>query len=145
IDKTGAGTLLLSGPDVFIGLHDTITIHAGVAKVAIATLYSGSLSIDPAAALDLNDNDLVMNYGTLPNPFTTIRDYVFAGYSSSPDATKTGIISSAGQTAGNTILALIDNSLVGAGDWPLGSGRTIDANAVIGKYTYFGDMDFDGQ
>src|SRR5207253_3188624 len=32
-----------------------------------------------------------------------------------------------------------------AGDWPLGSGNTIANNSVIGKYTYFGDMDFDGQ
>src|SRR5206468_5906021 len=49
------------------------------------------------------------------------------------------------QSAGNTILALVDNAFVGAGDWPLGSGQTIQANSVIGKYTYFGDMDFDGQ
>src|SRR5207244_6583503 len=35
--------------------------------------------------------------------------------------------------------------LVGAGDWPLGSGHTIAGNAVIGKYTYFGDANFDGQ
>src|SRR5207237_9389585 len=73
---------------------------------------------------------------------------VFAGYSRPPDPsqrTSGGIISSTGQTAGNTILALIDNALVGAGDWPLGSGNTIDPNSVIGKYTYFGDMDFDGQ
>ena len=70
---------------------------------------------------------------------------MFAGYSGVIDPSKTGIISSTGQTAGNTILALVDNALVGAGDWPLGSGHTIDGNSVIGKYTYFGDMDFDGQ
>src|SRR5262249_61357599 len=46
---------------------------------------------------------------------------------------------------GNTILAVIDNALVGVTDWPQGSGHTIDANSVIGKYTYFGDMDLDGQ
>ena len=33
----------------------------------------------------------------------------------------------------------------GASDWPLGSGHTIEANAVIGKYTFFGDVDLDGQ
>src|SRR5206468_8780906 len=59
-----------------------------------------------------------------------------------PDATKKGIVSGTGQSAGNTILALFDNSLVGATEW---NGVPISANAVVGKYTYFGDMDFDGQ
>src|SRR5207248_2328438 len=62
----------------------------------------------------------------------------------SVDGSKKGIISSDGQTRGNTILAIIDNAAVGATDWPLGMGQTIDGNSVIGKYTYFGDMDFDG-
>src|SRR5207253_3637701 len=90
-------------------------------------------------------NDIVVTYGTNANPFSTIRDYVFTGYSATPDPSKVGIISSTGQSAGNTILALVDNALVGAGDWPLGSGNTIDTNSVIGKYTYFGDVDLDGQ
>src|SRR5207244_1213291 len=109
-------------------------------------LYTNALSIDAVAAkLDLNDNDLVVSYGTNASVFNDVRGLVFGGYSSSPDPGKTGIVSSTGQTAGNTILALIDNAIVGAADWPLGSGSTIDANSVIGKYTYFGDMDFDGQ
>src|SRR5213075_2135418 len=61
------------------------------------------------------------------------------------DPTATGIISSTGQSAGNTILATFDNALVGVSDWPLGSGNTIITNSVIGKYTYFGDVDLDGQ
>src|SRR5205085_11493625 len=32
-----------------------------------------------------------------------------------------------------------------ATDWPLGSGNAISGSAIMGKYTYFGDMDFDGQ
>src|SRR5206468_338966 len=103
------------------------------------------LTLNTSGTLDLNDNDLVVAYGGGPNPFTSIRDSVFNGYSSTPDPSKTGIISSTGQTVGNTILAMIDNALVGASDWPLGSGQTIPPNSVIGKYTYFGDMDFDGQ
>jgi hypothetical protein len=107
-------------------------------------LYTNSLSIAAAGKLDLNDNDLLVSYGTDASPFTTLRDAVFSGYSSSPDPSKTGIISSTGQTAGNTILALIDNALVGASEWPVGSGHSIDANSVIGKYTFFGDIDLDG-
>jgi len=97
------------------------------------------------ADAERDDNDLVVSYGTSASAFTRIRDYVFSGYSPTPDPSKSGIVSSAGQSAGNTILALLDNALVGASDWPLGSGHTIIANSVVGKYTYFGDMDFDGQ
>src|SRR5207247_6322675 len=93
----------------------------------------------------LNDTDLVVTYGTSSNPFSTIQPYVFNGYASSPDPSKTGIVSSTGQSAGNTILALFDNALVGVGEWPIGSGHTIIANSVVGKYTFFGDVDLDGQ
>jgi len=111
---------------------------AGVCSVA-------SLSISGAGALDLNDNDLVVDYSG-PSPFTTLRSYVFAGFSFVVDPTKTGIVSSTSQNSGGkTILALFDNALVGAGDWPPGSGITIDATAVVGKYTYFGDMNLDRQ
>src|SRR5207247_8539963 len=75
----------------------------------------------------------------------TLQAYVLDGYPPTPDPSRTGIISTTGQSAGNTILALIDNALVGASDWPIGSGNTVSANSVIGKYTYFGDMNFDGQ
>jgi hypothetical protein len=37
---------------------------------------------------------------------------------------------------------MFDNSLIGATDW---QGVPIGANAVVGKYTYFGDVNFDGQ
>jgi hypothetical protein len=105
----------------------------------------GTLSINPAAALDLTDNDLVVQYGTNPSSFTTIRDFVLNGYSPTPDPSKSGIISSTGQSTGNTILAVFDNALVGVSEWPTGSGNTVVANSVLGKYTYFGDMDLDGQ
>jgi hypothetical protein len=52
----------------------------------------------------------------------------------------TGIISSTSD--GSQILALFDNSLVGASEW---AGQPIGANAVVGKYTYFGDANLDGQ
>src|SRR5207247_7968229 len=41
--------------------------------------------------------------------------------------------------------AVFDNALVGVSEWPPASGHTIDANSVIGKYTFFGDVDLDGQ
>ena len=52
----------------------------------------------------------------------------------------TGITSSSSD--GSQILALFDNALVGASEW---NGRTISASAIVGKYTFFGDLNLDGQ
>jgi len=104
--------------------------------------YVNNLSIAPIAALDLNDNDLVVNNGV----FADVQALVFGGFRQAPDPTATGIISTTAQNDnGKEILALFDNSLIGVADWPPGSGITVSHNAIIGKYTYFGDMNFDGQ
>ncbi len=105
-------------------------------------LYTQTLSMTGTGMLDLNDNGLVVNNGD----FSTIQNLVFTGYRDHLDTTATGIISTTSQaTGGNTILLLFDNSLAGATDWPVGSGNTIGANAIVGKYTYFGDTNLDGQ
>jgi hypothetical protein len=46
---------------------------------------------------------------------------------------------------GHPILVLFDNALVGMTHWPEDSAQTISSTAVVGKYTYAGDADFDGQ
>jgi hypothetical protein len=58
----------------------------------------------------------------------------------------TGITSTASQLAnGATILALLDAAVAGVTEWPAGSGNTVPANSVVGKYTYIGDLNLDGQ
>ncbi len=100
------------------------------------------LSIDGTGTLDLNDNNLVVTSGDL----STIQRLVFGGYSPTPNSAKAGIISTTGQNSGgNTLLMLFDNSFAGATDWPIGSGNTVSPNAIIGRYTYFGDTNLDGQ
>jgi len=94
-------------------------------------LHAGNLTIDPNAALDLKDNDLIVDSAA----FTDIRAQVLAGFGAT-----TSITSSTSD--GSQILALFDNNLVGATDW---DGEPIAASAIVGKYTYFGDVNFDGQ
>jgi len=143
ITKDGAGTLVVNR-----FRNSGLTVSSGTVRVATNGGNAGvsmltSLSIASGAALDLNDNDLVVNGSS---NFTTVRGWVFSGFSTFPDSTKTGIVSSTSQSnGGKTILAMFDNSLVGVGDWPPGSGQTVSSNSVIGKYTYFGDLNLDGQ
>jgi hypothetical protein len=123
------------------------TLAAKVAALYLNNLNLGSVGSEDGI-LDLNDNDLVVEYGFNSTPFQTLWDYMADGYSGSVDTSKKGIISSTGQATGTTVLALFDNGLLspgGATEWPLGTSRTIDNNSVIGKYTYFGDANFDGQ
>jgi hypothetical protein len=99
-------------------------------------------SLSVTGTLDLNDNDLVVNNGS----FSAVQALVFSGYRASPDTVATGIVSTTGQNVGGTtILALFNNALFGVADYPFGSGQTISANAIVGKYTYIGDTDWDGQ
>ncbi len=121
-----------------VGSSGAVTAGAGGSNMLVAD----GLSVAGTGKLDLNDNDLVVNNGD----FSTIQNLVFAGYRDHIDTAATGIVSSTSQaTGGNTILILFDNSMAGATDWPAGSGQTIGSNAVVGKYTYFGDTNLDGQ
>jgi hypothetical protein len=130
------GTLKVSSVALIAG--GKMTIAAG----ASPTLYLDSLSIDSSSALDLNDADLIVNNGD----FSTIHNLVLTGYRDQIDAAATGIVSGSGQDAGGSaMLMLFDNALVGITDWPQGSGQSIGADAIVGKYTYFGDTNLDGQ
>ncbi len=116
----------------------TVAVNGGNSAIA----RFGSLTIGAGAKLDLNDNDLVIDSGS----FATIQQLVLSGYSPTADSSKTGIISTHGQSLnGTTILALFDNALAGFADWPEGSGQTLSAAAMVGKYTYLGDTNMDGQ
>jgi hypothetical protein len=111
-----------------------------------------SLSLAATGKLDLNDQDLIVDYSGA-SPLTTLQQYVFDGLRFAGDSAATsGITSTTGMSstapAGN-ILVLFENSFVDGGStvalvdtW---DGVTVDMDTIIGKYTYFGDANLDGQ
>ncbi len=142
---------LIAGPAANLSLASAqdlsgLTIAAG-ARVAFAaggnaSLNTARLSLATGATLDLNDNDLVITTAA----FSDVQNAVFVGYSDTPNTAATGIISTTSQNAGgNAMLLLFDNSQAGASEWPAGSGHLIAPTAIVGKYTYFGDTNLDGQ
>jgi fibronectin-binding autotransporter adhesin len=166
LTKSGAGTVTINGVNTYtgptvvtggnlaIGQNMRKSASLNVADGAKATmsprvgnvlhvLEVGTLNLNSSGTLDLNDHDLVVTNGS----FTTLQGLVFQGYRAGPDTTATGIVSSTSQNVagGTTILALFDNSMAGFGDWPQGSGSTISGSAIVGKYTYIGDTNMDGQ
>jgi autotransporter-associated beta strand protein len=146
LTKSGAGSVLVASIDTG-GLNITDGRLVTKARTGVPTLagsnkpvyVNGSLSISATGALDLQDQDLVVTYGTNPSSYADVKTLVFAGFGN----TLGGITSST--STGAQILALFDNGLAGVSEWPGGSGHTISTSSVIGKYTYFGDVNFDGQ
>jgi hypothetical protein len=143
LSKVGAGKLAVNNVRT-----NTLRVQEGTVQVLTnggdsGVSYVNTLTIGATAALDLNDNDLVVANGS----YSTLQASVFEGYRGGPDTTATGIVSSTSQNVhgGTTILALFDNSLAGFSDFPFGSGHTIGASAIVGKYTYIGDTNMDGQ
>ena len=81
----------------------------------------------PAGRLNLNDNDLIVDYdGSVAE--NTIRQYVGDGRA---NGSTSGIFSTPGTTVDDRVLAVVD--------WGT------DPSTIVGKYTYFGDADLDGQ
>jgi fibronectin-binding autotransporter adhesin len=111
-------------------------------------LHVNTLNLNSSGTADLNDQDLVVESGT----FAALQGLIFQGYRGGPDTTADGIISSTSQAGsvsppvpgGATILALFDNSMAGFTEFP-GGTEPIGANAMVAKYTYIGDTNYDGQ
>jgi hypothetical protein len=141
LTKAGAGTLAVNRVRAREVNVAGGTLRVNTSGALASMMLVDALSVDRSAALDLTNNDLVVNAGD----FSALQALVMLGYADATDGTKRGIISSTGQVAaGHPILALFDNALVGATDFPFGSGQTLGARAVAGKYTYIGDADFNG-
>jgi hypothetical protein len=142
--NVNAGSVALNATQHLANLN--IATGASVTMAANGNRYlqTKGLTLTGTARLDLNDNDLLVEYPA-SSPFTQVRQWVFDGYSATSDSTRAGIVSTSGQNSnGTTILALVDGALAPVSEWPPGSGNTVAANTIIGKYTYFGDLDFNG-
>ena len=117
----------------------TVSLSPGGNK----TLVTGSLSIaggaSPTGKLDLNDNNLIVDY-TGSSPASSIRDWLKAGYDSGE--TGNGIISSAAAANGMALGWAEAGDLYSPGTvW---SGQTLDSTMVLVAYTAYGDADLDG-
>jgi hypothetical protein len=128
----GAGaSVTFSATQHLTGLTIAPSATATLAVGGNRVLSTSSLNLASSANLNLADNDLIIHNA----PFTTIRNLVLQGFGNT-----TGITSSTSN--GSQILAMFDNSLVGASNW---NGEPLTSSSIVGKYTYFGDMNLDGQ
>jgi hypothetical protein len=109
-------------------------------------LVTRALTLDPTAKLDLNDNDLIVDY-TGASPLPAVQGLINTARAGGAWSGN-GLTSTAAKNANpkNTALGAIE-----ASDWKslngaaaTFDGETIDTSAVLIKYTYYGDTDFNG-
>jgi hypothetical protein len=104
------------------------------------------LSLTGSAKLDLNDNDLLLDY-TGASQLAGIQNLINAARNGG-DWLGNGITSSSARTnpSQNTTLGAMEasdyDSVYGSG--ALFGGSDPDSTAVLVKYTYYGDTDFNG-
>jgi fibronectin-binding autotransporter adhesin len=157
ITKLGSGALALNGNNAYTGPTNVnsgvlalgksftsgsaVSISAGAALVmsqnGAHVLSTPSISIT-GGQLDLKDNDLLVPYSGA-SPISTIRSYLVTGYSGGAwngvgiDSTLASGAKALGYgEAADLGIAAID-------------GVSITGNAVVVKYTYYGDSSLDGK
>jgi hypothetical protein len=122
-----------------VGAGSRVTLLPGGAGANVLT----PLDLGTTGTLDLADNDLVVKTTAAgkTGAFNALYSRLVAGFAGGA-WNGTGVLSSAAQTNPNTTLSLVDNAVLGFstfGDEP------VDANSLLLKYTYFGDIDQNGQ
>jgi hypothetical protein len=150
VSKAGAGTLeannirsiglLITGGTVAITPNGTA---AGTS--ALNTLTIAGAPDAWTAKLDLADNDAVLHTGGANKQidFMRLHNQVKQGFNNG-DWKGLGITSAtaAANTSTDTGIAVVDNALLGLTEF---SGQQVTADSLLLKYTYYGDIDQNGQ
>jgi hypothetical protein len=130
----------------------TLTLAANGNRV----LRTSSLSVSPTSKLNLNDNDLILDYaGASPiggwngSAYTGITGLIQSGRTPGGTWNGAGGIGTAmpKAIAGLTTLGVAEAAdvlFLSGNDTALWGGQTVDATTVIVKYTYVGDADLNG-
>jgi autotransporter-associated beta strand protein len=152
LTKVGAGTFSTAQ----LALNGPLTVNEGRVRLAdngaaSATSQVGGLNIAggavPTAALDVRNNDLIINYAG-SSPLTTVKAQIKAAYNGGA-WNGNGLTTSLGGTIVGGPFAGKTAALGYAEATQLGSptsfnGYSIDGTTMLVKYTLAGDADLDG-
>jgi hypothetical protein len=135
MNNVRAGTLSINGGTLSVAPNGT---SAGASRIRALHFAGGAT---PTAALDLNDNDLIVEIGT----YESVRDMVaFARNGGAWD--RAGLTSSAARSANPRAktLGVITGSQFQSVSGSTFNGFTVASTDVLVKFTYYGDTDFNG-
>jgi fibronectin-binding autotransporter adhesin len=142
--RNGAGGLTVSAGSLVIPNDTNLIADGGTAGACVVTgLTVGTNTTATTAQLDLNNNAMIVNYSST-SPLLTVRAILSAGFNQGTWDGK-GISSSAAGADLNiskpTALGYADTTQV---SFTTVRGQTVSGNAVVIKYTYYGDANLDG-
>lgn len=151
ITKAGAGALVtnsiraaglnVSAGTLKIGANGT---DAGASNVALFTIAGATDAW--SATLDLADNAMAVRYSGV-SPLATIQNQIKSGYASSTwsgmgiTSSSAATITADGLNPHKTALGFAEASALGLSSF---FGQPIAGNAVVIRYTFFGDANLDG-
>jgi hypothetical protein len=122
-----------------IGAGGNAAVFAGADKV----LTMSGLSITGTGALNVTDNDVIIDY-TGASPLSAITALLNNGYNNGGWLGSGGIHSFSAFVAGNTGVGVAESTdLFGAFPATF-SGQNVDNTAILLKYTAYGDANLDG-
>jgi T5SS/PEP-CTERM-associated repeat protein len=129
-----------------IGEGATVTLTAGGSKVLVSNVPTIAGATGAwTGTLNLTDNDAVVQSSSAGKPadFERLYNQLKSGYATAA-WNGAGINSSTAATDPDidTGLTMIDNAIFGYTDF---SGQTVNADSILLKYTYYGDIDVNGQ
>jgi hypothetical protein len=124
----------LAGLNILDGAVATMSHNT---SIDLYTLTVTGLSIASTGRLDLDDNAMLINYGSGMDPMSTVYGYIHNGYNGGA-WTGAGINSSAASHSGG-------NTSIGYADSADGSGINATANSIELMYTIAADANLDGQ
>jgi len=149
LTKAGPGTVVLAGARGLAALN----LADGTARLASSggnVLVTQALWVGPAAALDLTDNALVVDYSAAASPFDDVAGYIASGLHDGPGGywDGPGIVSSvaAADPRSATALGIIANSdtETGIGGLTEFAGEAVSLKAILVGYCWWGDANLDG-
>jgi hypothetical protein len=151
IRPTGSPTITITNANTRVfsltmGNTTTSSPTLALAPDGNKLLQVGALTINGNSKLDLNDNDMIVDY-TGSSPLASIQSLI-NGARAGGTWTGAGITSTSARNnpAHNTTLGAMEatdyKSVYGAS--ATFDGQSIDNTAVLVKYTYYGDADFNG-
>jgi hypothetical protein len=143
----GGSSLALTGSArVSLGGSSTVNLTNAV---VLGDLSINADSTAPTATVELNKSKLVADKRLIS--MGTIRSQIKSAYAGGT-WTGNGITSAAAAadyaalgTAAKTALGYVDNADSSSGGKTTFYGRSVDANAVLIRYTYYGDTNLDGR
>jgi hypothetical protein len=160
---TADSLVTIAGAAVMLPASATVselTLKSGAALTVGAhgdrVFRTAALYLDAGTTLNLSDNDMILDYAAgTANPLGT---WIGAGYEGVSGLIARGynygawdgdgiVTTTAAAHAGVTTLAPVDASellFLAGSQTALWHGQTVDATTVIVKYTYTGDVNFDG-